>query len=156
MNSWAAVYLATLLSGSGEVVSFDNEIVPVLTKSGCNTGACHGAAAGRGGFRLSLWGADPGADFDAIVHEFEGRRIDRSEPSQSLLLAKASGEIDHGGGGVLEPGGPGFLKLFQWITQGARREGNRQTVALKVSPSHFLADRFPDTVVLKVTVHGLV
>lgn len=149
MSSWAVVYLATLLSGSGEVVSFDTEIVPVLTKSGCNTGACHGAATGRGGFRLSLWGADPGADFDAIVHEFEGRRIDRSEPSESLLLAKASGEIDHGGGGVLEPGGPGFLKLSQWITQGARREVNRQTVALRVSPSHFLADRFPDTVVLK-------
>lgn len=149
MNSWAAVFLATFLTGPSDVICFDTEIVPVLTKAGCNTGACHGAAAGRGGFRLSLWGADPGADFDAIVHEFEGRRIHRPEPAESLLLAKATGEMDHGGGGVLEPGGPGFLKLSQWISQGARRAVDHRAVTLKVSPSHFLADRFPDTVAIK-------
>jgi hypothetical protein len=147
--NWVAVFLASILSGSSDLVSFDTEIVPVLTKSGCNAGSCHGAATGRGGFRLSLWGADPGADFDAIVHEFEGRRIHRPKPSESLLLAKATGEMEHGGGVVLTSGGPGFMKLSQWIMQGARRVGNRQVVDFEVSPRHFLADRFPDSVTIK-------
>ena len=54
---------------------FDTEIVPVFTKAGCNAGACHGAAAGRGGFHLSLFGSDPAADYDAIVQDLEGRRV---------------------------------------------------------------------------------
>lgn len=149
MTSWVAVLLATLLPGSTDAVSFDTEVVPVLTKAGCNAGACHGAAAGRGGFRLSLWGADPAADFDSIVHEFEGRRIHRVQPAESLLLAKATGEMDHGGGVVLERAGPGFLRLSEWISQGARRVADRQILALEVSPSHFLADRFPDRVSIK-------
>ena len=56
-------------------VEFENDIIPVLTKAGCNTGACHGAAVGRGGFKLSLYGGDPLADYESIVLELEGRRV---------------------------------------------------------------------------------
>src|SRR5262245_26795996 len=78
-------------------IDFATEIVPVLTKSGCNAGACHGAAAGRGGFRLSLLGGDPAADYDSIVHALEGRRVNLQKPAESLLLKKPTGYLDHGG-----------------------------------------------------------
>src|SRR5688572_62749 len=98
-------FLATLLCGCGAFfaghawadVDFDSEIVPVLSKAGCNAAACHGGAAGRGGFRLSLFGGDPDFDFRTIVHELEGRRVNLAEPSESLLLAKPLGRLAHGG-----------------------------------------------------------
>ena len=72
----AGLLLLTFASSAepARPVDFDTEIIPVLTKSGCNAGACHGAAAGRGGFHLSLFGGDPASDHDAIVQELEGRR----------------------------------------------------------------------------------
>ena len=69
----------------GARVDFQNEIIPMLTKVGCNAGACHGAAIGRGGFNLSLYGGNPEADFDAIVHYMGGRRINLSKPEESLI-----------------------------------------------------------------------
>ena len=78
--------------------SFVREITPVLTKAGCNQGTCHGAAAGRGGFRLSLYGSDPEADFHEIVMRLGGRRVNHLDPQSSLLLLKATETIEHGGG----------------------------------------------------------
>ena len=76
MNVTALILAAVLANGDTPVAPhFDTQIVPVLTKAGCNSGACHGAAAGRGGFRLSLWGGDPATDRDTIVHALEGRRL---------------------------------------------------------------------------------
>src|SRR5262245_61220606 len=72
-------------------IDFDTEIIPVLTKAGCNAGACHGAAAGRGGLHLSLWGADAAADYEALVHAFEGRRVNTLRPAASLVVAKPTG-----------------------------------------------------------------
>ena len=90
-------------------------------KAGCNAGACHGAAAGRGGFRLSLLGGDPAADYDAIVHELEGRRVNLARPAESLLLAKPTGLLPHEGGIRLEPDGAGAKRLADWIAAGAPR-----------------------------------
>ncbi len=104
---------------------FDTQIMPVLTKSGCNAGACHGAAAGRGGMALSLWGADPATDYQTLVSAFEGRRIDRAHPAESLLLHKSSGRIDHGGNVALGEDSPGAKLLFAWIEAGARRDAAR-------------------------------
>src|SRR5262245_49457992 len=69
-------------------VEFVRDVEPVLTKAGCNSGGCHGAFSGRGGFRLSLWGFDPMADYDALTTEAQGRRISLAAPSTSLILAK--------------------------------------------------------------------
>ena len=69
-------------------VSFRNHVVPVLTKMGCNSGACHGAAAGKNGFSLTLRGYDPAADYDAITRQAGGRRVNKLEPARSLLLLK--------------------------------------------------------------------
>ncbi len=71
-------------------VDFETEVVPVLTRFGCNTGACHGAATGRGNFKLSLFGSRPHEDYQAIVHHLEGRRIHPVRPEKSLLLQKPS------------------------------------------------------------------
>ncbi|HXG10020.1 MAG TPA: DUF1549 and DUF1553 domain-containing protein [Gemmataceae bacterium] len=124
--------------GEGRVrgpVDFDTEIIPVLTRAGCNAGACHGAAAGRGGFRMSLLGSDPAADYDAIVHELEGRRINLARPHESLLLAKPTGRMAHQGGEVLEPDGPGARRLADWIAAGAPRLQARRLIGLEVSPA---------------------
>src|SRR5258705_12386861 len=75
-------------SAGGTELSFPTRILPILTKAGCNAGACHGAAIGQGGFKLSLLGYDPQSDYDAITRQFGARRVDFSTPGQSLLLRK--------------------------------------------------------------------
>jgi hypothetical protein len=78
-------------------LSFIADVLPQLTKAGCNTGACHGAATGQGGFQLSLLGYDPEHDYQAITRELEARRIDLATPSRSLLLRKPTREaLAHG------------------------------------------------------------
>ena len=106
----SSLIAAALLVGAPPAAShFDTEIVPVFTKAGCNAGACHGAAAGRGGFHLSLFGGDPAADYDAIVHALEGRRVNLARPTDSLVIAKPTGNLKHGGGDVLDLDGAGQL-----------------------------------------------
>jgi hypothetical protein len=115
------ISLSVLLGLSqASATDFATHIVPVLTKAGCNAGSCHGAAVGRGGFRLSLYGGDPEADFVSMVRELEGRRIHLSDPDQSLLILKATETIEHGGGQPLEAGGEGVQRIRSWIEQGAR------------------------------------
>src|SRR5262249_23122903 len=79
-------------------VNFTREIEPILTKVGCNSGACHGAQLGRGGFRLSLFGFDPAFDHSQIVQSSEGRRVVLSDPERSIVLLKPSLVMEHGGG----------------------------------------------------------
>src|SRR5207244_13260533 len=87
--------------------SFVREVVPVLTRAGCNQGACHGAQAGRGGFRLSLLGYDPAFDHKEIVQSAEGRRVVLSDPERSILLQKPALLMEHGGGERLPAGSRG-------------------------------------------------
>src|SRR5918995_5720492 len=84
-------------------LSFRNHVIPVLTKMGCNSGACHGAAAGKNGFSLTLRGYDPAADYDAIARHAAGRRINRLEPAKSLLLLKPTEVVPHMGGKRFAP-----------------------------------------------------
>lgn len=100
-------------------ISFVNEIVPMLTKAGCNAGACHAkAGGGQNGFQLSLLGFESAEDFEHLVMEGRGRRISLTNPSQSLLLLKASGEIAHGGGKRLPKSSQGYALMLNWIRQG--------------------------------------
>ncbi len=95
---------------------FRTDVLPVLTRAGCNAGACHGAASGQGGFRLSLFGYDPESDFERITREFGGRRIDLARPEESLLLRKASEtDVDHEGGCKLPNDSAGYAVLRDWI-----------------------------------------
>jgi len=77
-----ALALAAMLVAA-QPPRFETEVLPLLTKAGCNSGACHGAAAGRGGLKLSLFAGNPAADYDALVRELEGRRINRTKPAES-------------------------------------------------------------------------
>ena len=102
-----------------EAQSFQRVVTPVLTKAGCNQGSCHGAAAGRGGFRLSLYGSDPEADYREIVFQLGGRRLHRLDPERSLLLLKATETVEHGGGQRLIAGGEGAERIADWVQRGA-------------------------------------
>ena len=101
-------------------VSFRRDVIPILTKSGCNSGTCHGAASGQDGFGLSLFGYDAGGDYLAITRHWVGRRINRSLPEESLLLKKAIGAVPHTGGKKIERGSLEYQTLASWIQEGAR------------------------------------
>jgi hypothetical protein len=128
-----ALILATVVA-LPDAVDFDTQVLPVLTRSGCNSGACHGAAAGRGGFRLSLYGGDPAFDFESIVHELEGRRVNMARPDRSLVLLKPSEALDHEGGLRLKPDSAGANLVTKWIQDGTIRQQNRKLINFDVSP----------------------
>jgi hypothetical protein len=100
-------------------VSFSREVEPILTKAGCNSGGCHGASLGRGGFRLSLFGFDPAFDYAQIVQSNKGRRIVPNDPERSILLAKPALVMEHGGGEKLKFHGRDYTRIRQWLEDSA-------------------------------------
>ncbi|MBI1832311.1 MAG: DUF1549 domain-containing protein [Planctomycetes bacterium] len=100
-------------------INFANQIVPIFTKFGCNSGGCHGKASGQNGFKLSLLGFEPEDDFEYIVKENRGRRILATAPEHSMLLLKAAGGMPHGGGRKLDIESPYYRLMLRWIEQGA-------------------------------------
>lgn len=98
--------------------SFRNDVESVLTKAGCNSGACHGALAGQNGFKLSLRGYDPAFDHASITRHAGGRRITPADPGRSLLLTKPTGAVPHKGGVRLEVGSDDYRVLAEWIAAG--------------------------------------
>src|SRR5260370_599750 len=99
--------------------SFRNHVIPMLTKIGCNSGACHGALAGKGGFKLSLRGYDPTADHFVMTRQALGRRIDKTDPAKRLVLRKPTMAVAHDGGLKLEVGSADFQLLADWIAASA-------------------------------------
>jgi hypothetical protein len=97
---------------------FANDIEPLLSRHGCNSGGCHGRASGQNGFKLSLFGFDADFDYNALVKEARGRRVFPAAPDSSLLLLKASGRAPHGGGKRLDPDSEDYQTLHRWIAQG--------------------------------------
>ncbi|MEQ8786631.1 MAG: DUF1549 and DUF1553 domain-containing protein [Pirellulaceae bacterium] len=116
--------------------SFTNDVLPLLSKHGCNSGQCHGKAIGQNGFKLSLYGFDPAADYAALVHESRGRRVSPAAPEQSLLLLKATGSLAHGGGVRFETGSPHYQRLRQWIIAGTPwgEDGDPVVTSIEVDP----------------------
>jgi hypothetical protein len=125
MNCTRPLLIATsclTLSGLAEEaprrLNFANDIVPILTKGSCNSGGCHGKASGQNGFKLSLLGFEPDEDYEHIVKEARGRRIFPASPEQSLLLAKGTAQLPHGGGKKLDPNSEEYQDLVRWIREG--------------------------------------
>jgi Protein of unknown function (DUF1549)/Protein of unknown function (DUF1553) len=114
--------------------SFVNHMRPILSKLGCNSGECHGAQKGRGGLRLSLFGGEPEADFEALTKAAQGRRINRAEPMKSLLLAKSTGALGHKA--ALRPGTPEYEIVVSWLVHGTpwNLDKEPQIVRLQVFP----------------------
>ena len=102
-------------------VSFELDVLPVLTAHGCNMGACHGKQRGQNGFQLSLLAFDPDFDFASLTQDARGRRLFPAAPQQSLLLQKSVASLPHGGGKRFEPGSEPYQVLLSWIQQGAKR-----------------------------------
>ena len=100
-------------------VHFENDVLPVLSRFGCNSSGCHGKAEGQNGFKLSIFGFDPAADLAALTQEGRGRRTNRTVPDNSLLLLKASGGMPHGGGIRIRRNSGEYRVLHGWILGGA-------------------------------------
>ncbi|MBI1784033.1 DUF1553 domain-containing protein, partial [Candidatus Sumerlaeota bacterium] len=110
-----------VVKGAGQPFgwSFSLHIQPVLYKSGCNTGACHGAAAGKNGFKLSLRGYDFDMDHAVLTRQAAGRRVSLAEPEESLILLKPTMAVNHGGGERFEKGSEEYNRILEWIKAGA-------------------------------------
>ncbi len=110
-------------------VSFIRDVMPTMSRVGCNAGTCHGSAKGKNGFKLSLRGYDPVLDHRSLTDDLEGRRFNRAAPDTSLMLLKPSGEVPHVGGALMHPGEPDYELLRLWIAQGVKLDVNSPRVA---------------------------
>jgi hypothetical protein len=118
------------------VWSFRNDVQPVLTKMGCNSGPCHGAAAGKNGFKLTLRGYDPDIDYMTLTHQALARRTERLEPAKSLILLKPTLSIPHGGGRRFAVDSPEYQVVSGWIAQGmpAPQDSDARVTRVDVLP----------------------
>ncbi|MEO1971832.1 MAG: DUF1549 domain-containing protein [Pirellulaceae bacterium] len=122
-------------------ISFQLDVMPVFMKSGCNTGSCHGAARGKDGFNLSLFGFDPNGDHNRLTRELGGRRINLANFEQSLMLAKATGSVPHTGGARFDKKSERYETLLRWHEAGAPNDSGDIPKVLSV-------ELYPPTAVL--------
>lgn len=113
-------------------ISFNLDVMPTFMRGGCNTGSCHGAARGKDGFRLSLFGFDPKGDYDRLTRELSGRRINLSLPRESLLLEKAIGAVPHTGGKLYEKDSELYTQVLRWLEAGAPYDAGAIPTVTKV------------------------
>ena len=99
-------------------ISFKNDVMPVFMRTGCNTGSCHGAARGKDGFRLSLFGYDPDGDHQRITREMAARRVNLALPEESLMVLKSINAVNHTGGETFKKGDPEYQTLVRWLASG--------------------------------------
>lgn len=118
-------------------VDFIRDVNPALSRLGCNAGICHGAQAGKNGFKLSLRGYDPSYDVRSLSDDLAGRRINPTSPIDSMMLTKPLGIVPHVGGKLIEPGDNHALVLRQWIAGGAKLNmGTPRVTAIQVTPNN--------------------
>ena len=139
-NLFVTATLGFLMVSSSEAaddLSFRLDVMPVLSKAGCNLGTCHGNARGKGGFQISLRGQDPSMDFIALTRDQIGRRVNVADPDRSLILLKATMQLAHEGGKRFEIGSAEYQVLRDWIAAGTPRDSgsDRQLVQLDVTPT---------------------
>jgi hypothetical protein len=115
----ASAAVKVVMTKDAAAWSFRNHVIPLMTRVGCNSGACHGALAGKGGLKLSLRGYNPDADHFVLTRQALGRRIDRQHPARSLMLLKPTLALNHGGGQKLEVNSPDYHLLADWIAAAA-------------------------------------
>jgi len=128
--------IATGLLAADNVPNFRKDVMPVLTKAGCNQGACHGALAGKNGFKLTLRGYDPEVDYDTLTRQSVGRRISLADPAQSLILLKATMGVPHGGGLRFKTDSLDYEIIYDWIAAGTPPPSVKDpdVVSLEVTP----------------------
>ena len=127
----------------GQGSGFTSDVVPTLTRLGCNSGGCHGKAAGQNGFKLSLFGFEPEEDYENLKRDAQGRRLNLTDPDQSLLLLKATGSVPHGGGALTHKNGSYYAILHRWISAGALWKGDKDAplTRIEVQPTTNIIQR---------------
>jgi hypothetical protein len=117
-------------------ISFKLDVVPVFSKAGCNTGACHGSSRGKDGFRISLFGFDPDGDYYRLTREFIGRRVNLALPESSLVLEKGAGLVPHTGGERFKPDSEAYQIVLRWLKAGTPKDSAdvAKPVAVEIYP----------------------
>ena len=116
-------------------IDFEQHVMGLFGRMGCNAGSCHGSFQGKGGLRLSLFGYNPEMDYTAMTREVMGRRLNVTSPEQSLLLLKATGQVEHGGGVRFQKGSWQYQIFLEWIQNGARwQEGSGDVKRIVINP----------------------
>ena len=133
-------------------ISFKQDVMPVFMKTGCNSGSCHGAARGKDGFRLSLFGFDPEGDYQRLTREFSGRRVNLAVPQDSLLIDKVTGSVPHTGGSPVKVDDEYYQTLMRWLTAGAPNDSGEvpTVVSVELYPSSAVLDGEGETQQLTV------
>jgi len=149
----AIVMVADIVVAEDRAVSFRHDVLPTLTKLGCNSGTCHGTPTGKAGFRLSLRGFDPALDRDTLTRETGVRRINLFEPDRSLILLKATNQIPHAGGRLITVDSNDYRILQRWIAAGAIDDSATAPAiaALVITPDQQQLEPAQTSLALKVT-----
>ena len=139
-------------SATQQRVTFLRDVAPILNKVGCTAGPCHGAAKGKNGFKLSLRGYDPRFDYEALLYDLAGRRFNRADPARSLMLAKPSQEVAHGGGRRFAKDSAYYKTIHDWIAQGTPYGDPTldAVIELRAEPKEIFMTKPGDTASLKV------
>ncbi|HEX3147609.1 MAG TPA: DUF1549 and DUF1553 domain-containing protein [Gemmataceae bacterium] len=142
-NKTVSVPVAVKHADENLPINFPNQVVPVFTKLGCNSGGCHGKASGQNGFKISLLGYEPEVDYTALVKEDRGRRLMPAAPDSSLLLLKATGLAPHGGGKKMEKDSDEYRLVRRWIAAGTPygKETDPTVTKITVYPEHRVMTR---------------
>lgn len=151
MTLWLSLFV---LAANPIDVSFERDVISILTTKGCNSSGCHGSPAGQSGFKLSLYGSDPAADHAMILTAQKGRRVELTNPENSLLLRKPTLAIPHGGGNLMEKDSDEYQTLLTWLRQGARQNSTGpRIVSLSLSPREAILPQPGATTKFAVTGH---
>ncbi len=144
---------AACTAPAAEPVTFLRDVAPILNKAGCTSGPCHGAAKGKNGFKLSLRGYDPQFDYEALLYDLSGRRFNRAQPGRSLMLAKPTQQVAHGGGLRFEQDSNYYKTIYNWIAQGVPYgdPAKDAVAALEVEPKEVAMTKPGETIQVKVT-----
>ena len=143
----------TVKDFQSESVSFMREVLPAMSKVGCNQGTCHGSQKGKAGFKLSLRGYDPLFDYRALIDDVSGRRFNRSQPSQSLMLLKPTQGVPHEGGFLFDENSRYYKLIERWIAEGCEYKDTTRVKELEVFPKKPLLQNTTDRQQLIVLAH---
>lgn len=137
----AVLLLASNPISAADAVEFRRDAIAALSRAGCNSGACHGSPQGKNGFRLSLRGGDPDLDYQTLVKEQGGRRVNMLSPDDSLFLLKGSGRVSHQGGALIGRDSAAYKTLARWVAEGCRDMKPSPLVKLELTPASKRLDK---------------
>lgn len=138
---------------SPKPVDFIRDVEPFLSKTGCSQGTCHGGQQGKKGFKLSLRGYDPTYDYRALVDDVSGRRFNRANPADSLMLLKPTQAVPHEGGFLFDEESRPYRVLQQWIAEGCQWAETPRPEELEIRPENPLLERSGQTQQLQIIAH---